>query len=154
MINMAIEMHKTGVTNMSEKTYTKILKTATGNMGRDWISIMLPKRFSTSGQNIYKLQLRKPNYIKRAKKINSSWRPLVLRGSMAQRANTGSHSKVDGDGQFVAEIKVPRAHPTPKFVAEEITETTQKDMIQLQQRFVENVKNQMSSMIESDKRIL
>lgn len=132
---ISIKTAKTGAAALTEKDFQEIFRENLEAMGKNWISEILPVRYSTSGQNIYHLQQRKGKYVRSAKKRDPSWRPLVLTGKLAGTTQQTARAKASKGGELECVIAMQRGHPTQRFVSEELTETTKKQIDELAKEY-------------------
>lgn len=135
-----IKTVRTGLANMKQADMRRLLRDALVSLGEYWHARMLPKRFTTSGQNIYHLEARTQSYVRSIIKKFPAWRPLVRRGSLALATQTRysvKASTVNG-GERVT-VRMQRAHPTQLYVSDEITMITKDEMAELLKYYKENI---------------
>lgn len=126
--------------SVNKKELRAFLKSLAESFGREWLEKFFPKRFSSSGKNVYHLKERTRLYIKRTRKADPAWRPLVRSGSMASVSQGGAKVRATVKGDTVkVSVTIPRGHPTQKYVAEEMTKLNKNEMALLMEHVKERL---------------
>lgn len=127
-----ISYESTGLANLKKGTAKKILKRALLDLAQTWHSRDYPKRFKPGGANKYHLKNRNRYYIKRAKSIYPSWRPLVASGELMQVSTSTAKFTVNLRGDNISvRITYKRGHATKKYITDELQKVLRKHLKKL-----------------------
>jgi hypothetical protein len=124
-----------GAAGMSKSDWKALFVRHLKEMAVTWKTIMLPRRFGPSGQNIYHLKQRTAKYVKRMMKLtHGTWKPLLKTGNLATTA-LNENKIVPKAGKLEVTVRIRRPHPTQKYVAEEVTRTNNNEVKYLMDEF-------------------
>lgn len=139
-VMMKAKVVRTGIANMRPGKANKIVKNNLILLGRSWYDTYYAIRFTNAGQNKYHMKRRGKRYVRKAKRINPSWVPLVLTGRLKSISLSGATVRgISKAGSATTKVSIKRPHATPRYVSQELVKINKMELSQLLRQYKNNL---------------
>lgn len=124
-----------GLANITKASGKELLRKSLTTLGTTWHTIYSPLHFQALAQNRYHYKSRSARYVASVEKEFGRWLPNLRSGKMMESVATRFKITPASSGDMTVKVAMQRAHPSKRFVSEEIVQINDKEIKELMVAF-------------------